>query len=200
VQSPVLTRISIQYQGLETYDIEPPSIPDLFAQRPVIVFGKWRGPSQGTIELRGSGGRGPYVQTFDVTHSIPLKMNHALRYLWARTRISRLSDFNFNGVNSENQAQITSLGVTYNLLTAYTSFIAVHEVIRNPEGNSKEVKQPLPLPKGVSNSAVGASCSNVPEPELTLMLGVLIILATLFYIGRVRRESSTKIRDRESSE
>jgi Ca-activated chloride channel family protein len=194
VQSPVLTRISIQYQGLETYDIEPPSIPDLFAQRPIVVFGKWRGELLGTIELRGSGGRGPYVQTIDVTHTTPLEMNHALRYLWARTRISRLSDFNFNNGDSENQAQITSLGLTYNLLTPYTSFIAVHEEIRNPEDNSKDVKQPLPLPKGVSNSAVGASCSNVPEPELTLMFGILAtILASLFCLRKLRRECSANI-------
>jgi len=195
VQSPVLKQISIQYQGLETYDIEPPSIPDLFAQRPIIVFGKLRGQLQGTIELRGSGGKGPYVQTFDVSNNTPLEMNHALRYLWARTRISRLSDFNFNRGDSENQAQITSLGVTYNLLTTYTSFIAIHDVVRNPEGNSKEVKQPLPLPKGVSNSAVGASCSNVPEPDLTMMLGILIILATLLYFRKLRRESSTNMQD-----
>ncbi len=200
VQSPVLTRISIQYQGLETYDIEPPSIPDLFAQRPIVVFGKWRGQLLGAIELRGSGGRGPYVQTIDVTHTTPLEMNHALRYLWARTRISRLSDLNFNNADSENQAQITSLGLTYNLLTAYTSFIAVHEEIRNPEGHSKDVKQPLPLPKGVSDLAVGASCSNVPEPELTLMLGVLAtILASLFCLRKYRRECSTTIQRPESS-
>jgi Ca-activated chloride channel family protein len=194
VQSPVLTHISVQYQGLETYDIEPPSIPDLFAQRPVIVFGKWRGQPQGTIELRGSGGRGPYVQTFDVTKNTPLEINHALRYLWARTRISHLSDFNFSPGDSENQARITSLGVTYNLLTAYTSFIAVHEVIRNPEGNSKDVKQSLPLPKGVPNSAVGPSCSNVPEPELTLMLGMIaIILTMLFCFRKLRRECSSSV-------
>src|SRR5215207_5487448 len=41
VRSPALTDIAIHTEGFETYDIEPLSIPDLFADRPLVVFGKW---------------------------------------------------------------------------------------------------------------------------------------------------------------
>jgi len=50
---------------------------------------------------------------------------------------------------------VTNLGLTYNLLTAYTSFIAVDSQIRLIEGQPTTVKQPLPLPQGVSDYAVG---------------------------------------------
>jgi len=43
----------------------------------------------------------------------------------------------------------------YNLLTAYTSFIAVDTMVRNEDGSITSVKQPLPLPQGVSDYAVG---------------------------------------------
>jgi Ca-activated chloride channel family protein len=56
VQSPVLTDIAVDMQGFETYDVEPPSIPDLFADRPLVVFGKWRGKASGTIRVTGLGG------------------------------------------------------------------------------------------------------------------------------------------------
>ncbi len=182
IKSPVLTHVAVKYHGFETFDIEPSAIPDLFAQRPVVVFGKWRGKLEGTIELRGTGGKSEYVQTFNVADSSPDEMNHALRYLWARTRIGRLSDFSIKNDNSENRDQITSLGLTYNLLTAYTSFIAVHEVARNLENDSEDVKQPLPLPEGVSKLAVGGSYSKVPEPELVVLLVILaIILASTFF-------------------
>jgi Ca-activated chloride channel family protein len=183
VQSPLLTNIAVKYDGIETYDIEPMAIPDLFALRPITIFGKWRGKPEGKIELSGIGGTGEFLQTLNLSETTPLESNGALRYLWARHRIGRLSDFNFKKGNSENKAEITSLGLTYNLLTAYTSFVAVDEVIRNPEAQSKEVHQPLPLPSNVSNLAVGCSVSKVPEPELYALLIVffLILIMTARY-------------------
>jgi Ca-activated chloride channel family protein len=141
-----------------------------------MVFGKWRGKSQGTIELTGVGGSGEYLQTVNVSETNPLKVNSALKYLWARTRIGRLSDFNFKDHTRDTHAQITSLGLTYNLLTANTSFVAVHEVVRNPEAQSQDVHQPLPLPLHVSNLAVGGSVSKVPEPELCTVLVIALLI------------------------
>ncbi|MCB0804734.1 MAG: TonB family protein, partial [Bacteroidales bacterium] len=56
-------------------------------------------------------------------------------------------------------SEITELGLKYNLLTAYTSFIAIDSEIRNAGGTQTTVQQPLPLPQGVSNNAVGSSVS-----------------------------------------
>jgi Ca-activated chloride channel family protein len=103
VSAPMLTSISVKYGGFETYDIEPRTIPDLFAERPVIVFGKWRGKAEGTIELAGRSGAGEYMQTIPVAETKPLKMNSALRYLWARTRICRLSDCSLGRRNREDE-------------------------------------------------------------------------------------------------
>jgi Ca-activated chloride channel family protein len=155
IQSPVLARIAVTYNGFETYDVEPQGIPDLFADRPLIVFGKWRGAVDGSIELTGTGGNKEYARTFYAAQTQPSETNRPLRFLWARSRIARLSDFNIKRANPENKAEITHLGLTYNLLTAYTSFIAVNDVIRNLEGNSEDVDQTLPLPLHVSNLAVG---------------------------------------------
>ena len=53
IQSPVLTNVKVTFNGFNTYDVEPASIPDVLAERPVIVFGKWRGKPQGKITLDG---------------------------------------------------------------------------------------------------------------------------------------------------
>ncbi len=50
---------------------------------------------------------------------------------------------------------MTNLGLTYNLLTAYTSFVAIDTEVRLINGQPVTVKQPLPLPEGVSDYAVG---------------------------------------------
>ena len=191
----MLTNIAVKYDGLETYDVEPPAIPDLFAERPIIVFGKWRGKPEGAIEVAGLDGAGEYVQTIPVAETRPLKMNSALRYLWARTRISRLSDYSLGRRNREDELEITNLGLTYNLLTRYTSFIAVHEAIRNPETESEDVNQPLPLPLHVSNLAVGGGAANVPEPEMyTLLVVAAFILLIPLMRSRIQRYSLIKFR------
>jgi len=155
IQSPVLTRGKVEFQGFDTYDVEPPSIPDVLAERPVIVFGKWRGHAQGKIKLTGLTGEGSYSETIKVKDAAPSKHNAALRYLWARHRITVLSDYNILRVDDKRVKEVTDLGLTYNLLTAYTSFVAIDNEVRNQDGKPTTVKQPLPLPQGVSDYAVG---------------------------------------------
>jgi len=179
IQAPLLTGISVKYTGFDAYDVEPAAIGDLFTHRPVIIQGKWRGAAAGAIEVSGTGGSGKYGQTFHLAAAQPLEANRALQPLWARSRIARLADFNFNGRTGEEQAAITALGLTYNLLTDYTAFVAVQETVRNADGQSDAVAQPLNLPTGVSNLAVSGSCANVPEPELALLLSALLLCLAL---------------------
>jgi Ca-activated chloride channel family protein len=186
IQSPVLTGIELNKRGFDAYDIEPASIPDLFAKRPVVVFGKYRNNAEGVIEVSGQSGSGEYVQSINVSDTKPLETNNALKYLWARTRIAQLSDFNFNNNSEENKKEVTSLGISYNLLTANTSFVTVREVVVNPEGQSKDVNQPLPLPENVSNLAVGGDMASVPEPDvLVLIIAFGFIMGGILMIKKV---------------
>ena len=52
--------------------------------------------------------------------------------------------------------EVTALWLKYSLLTPYTSFVAVDQVKR-ADGQVVSVKQPLPLPEGVSDLAIGES-------------------------------------------
>ena len=155
ILSPVLTRVKVDFQRFEAYEVEPPSIPDVLAERPITVFGKWRGTPSGTIRITGLSGTHPFEAIVPVEKVKPLESNSALRYLWARHRIALLSDYNHLRPNDERVREVTSLGLSYNLLTAYTSFVAIDSQIRLVDGQAVTVKQPLPLPQGVSNYAVG---------------------------------------------
>jgi Ca-activated chloride channel family protein len=155
IKSPVLTGVKVDFGKFQVYDVEPPSIPDVLADRPVIVFGKWRGKPTGHVEVRGTSGKGTYIKRIPVAQAKPLETNSALRYLWARHRIALLSDYNNLSPQDERVKEVTTLGLTYNLLTAYTSFVAIDAQIRLVDGKPVTVKQPLPLPQGVSDLAVG---------------------------------------------
>ena len=173
IESPVLTKARLSLQGFQVYDVEPPGIPDVLANRPVIVFGKWRGARKGELTLQGLSGSGKFEQTFDVAKIKPEASNAALRYLWARSRIARLDDYQRVGQDPKRVEEITELGLDYHLLTNYTSFIAVDHRIRNPQPEEAQtVQQPLPMPQDVSNLAVGGSIPTSPEPELFALLGV----------------------------
>lgn len=171
IDAPVLANPQVRFDGLEVYDVEPVALPDLFAQRPLVVFGKWRGEARGSLQVEGRGAAAPYRVEVPITPQMASESNQALGYLWARHKVASLTDQEtLEGGYVHSQA-ILDLGLKYSLLTPYTSFIAVDERVRNPDpAAAASVKQALPLPQGVSNQAIGAVVSGTPEPSAWLML------------------------------
>jgi Ca-activated chloride channel family protein len=178
IQSPVLTNVKVKAEGFDTYDVDPGHLPDLLAQRPIIVFGKYRGSPSGIMTITGRNGQGEYSDNLQVSGIVPDEGNGALRYLWARSRIAELSDYGSQDIAESKVHDITNLGLKYNLLTKYTSFIAVREKVVNPNGDATDVDQPLPLPLGVSDMAVG------DEPGLLWLLAAVGLGAGLWLIWR----------------
>src|SRR5262249_44626581 len=121
-------------------------------------------------------GQGDYVTRLDVAGVQPDEANRALRYLWARSRIAELSDYGFGDLDADRIKDVTSLGLKYNLLTQYTSFIAVREKLSNNQGPAQDVEQPLPLPEGVSDMAMGS------EPELLWLIAASMIIAMVMLL------------------
>jgi len=160
INAPVLPEVNSTYNGFQVYDVEPRSIPDVMAERPVTLFGKWKGEAKGNITIKGYAGGQPYSKTFQVAEARNSIKHSALRYLWARERIKTLDDYNGLRQNEERKLAVTNLGLKYSLMTAYTSFIAIDNIpISEEDQESLTVKQALPLPSGVSNSAVGFDLS-----------------------------------------
>jgi Ca-activated chloride channel homolog len=156
IETPVLIGIKVAHPGFEAYEVEPLALPDLFAARPLALLGKYRGAPQGTLVITGKTAQGDFRKEFKIEGSQASPDNSALRFLWARERIHRLSDYQHisRGKDEATIKEITDLGLKYNLMTAYTSFVAVDKVKR-ADGTVTTVKQPLPLPQGVSDLAVG---------------------------------------------
>lgn len=184
IQSPILTDVQVTYDGFDVYDIEPPTLSTLFASRPIVLFGKWKGEPSGTIHITGKTGGKDYAEDIPVSAAIPLEANNIIQYLWARTRVERLTDY---GMTEDLQAnakkEVTELGLRYSMMTPYTSFIAVTEKVRNTEGKSTDVKQPLPIPMNVSEWAIGNGYTVGSEPGsllLVLLMAAALLLNVLY--------------------
>ncbi len=190
VESPVLTNVKATFGGLDVYDVEPQALPDVLGERPVIVFGKWRGEAKGRVIIEGRSASGPYRQEVRIDDRTR-QDTAALRTLWARHRIQSLSDQETLEGTTAFKERITELGLKYSLLTQYTSFIAVDKVVRNVAlQNSVDVNQPLPLPQGVSELALGAEVPSTPEPE---SLGAIaVVLSMLAMLRRRARRNDAR--------
>ncbi len=177
IDAPVLTQLKARFDGLEVYDVEPATLnalPDVLGGRPVLLFGKWRGEPRGQLVLEGQAATGTHTDVVPVR--APDADAAALRHLWARSRIQQLSDQEALEGGSGQRDAITALGLHYSLLTQYTSFIAIDQVVRTTEA-AETVNQPLPLPQGVSNLAVGEVGAAVPStPEPAAWLSLLVVL------------------------
>ncbi len=104
-----------------------------------------------------------------------------------------LDDFAGIEVDSNQIKQVVDIGLKYNLLTAHTSFVAIDETpVTDKNGKIISVKQGLPLPEGVENTAVGADFDFEAVFELggsgtPFMLWIGLFLAAVTVLGLFRK-------------
>lgn len=180
VTSPVLTGITVTGDGFETSELLPRKLPDLFANRPLSLIGKWTGKPEGMVTLSGITGEGKtYEKIFTVADAAKDMDNPSLPTLWARETVRSLADYAKLTGNPKIIEEVTNVGLKYELLTPFTSFVAVDAIPRKPENAPVPIKQALPLPSGVGNEAVGGS---VPEPDTFIMIALALIATSLLRI------------------
>lgn len=185
IGAPVLTDIRLSFEGVQAYDVIPKNPPDLLAQRPLVIMGKLKtGPSKtnphktsprssahkaksthtnapmssfnGRLRVSGTTGSGKFEKVVSLAKARSAAAQNALAVLWARRWTRELMDqLAVLPAEKTLERAIVGLGLKHKLLTRYTSFVAVDQSRVNRSGNPTTVKQPLPLPAGVSNRALG---------------------------------------------
>jgi Ca-activated chloride channel family protein len=162
IDRPVLTDIRIKFAGLDAYDVLPDPVPDLLANRPLVLMGRYRGRPDGSVEIRGRTGGGAFRETVAVRASDARAEHAALGWLWARRWVAMLDDEITLGSTQALVDAVTDIGLRHSLLTRFTSFVAIDSQVVNRGGRSETVSQPLPMPEGVSDLAVGHGQAAMP--------------------------------------
>ncbi|HUF03582.1 MAG TPA: VIT domain-containing protein [Aridibacter sp.] len=166
VRSPLLTDISLEYSGVKVADVYPKRINDLFSAKPLIVHGRYTGGGKAVVRLKGKSFGRDVVREIPVNFPANEPRHDVLATLWARTRISDLMSQDYNGIQRGNpkddiKATITNIGLEYNLMTQFTSFVAVEERVVTDGGRPRTIEVPVEMPEGVSREGVFAPGDSV---------------------------------------
>jgi len=171
VRNPLLTDISIDWNGLPVADVYPKTLPDLFSAKPVILSGRYTGTGRGTIRLKGKMAGQDFVREIPVDFS-NAQQHDVLATLWARTRIDDLMSQDFKGaqqgaMKDDVQQAITQLGLDYRLMTQFTSFVAVEEMVVTDGGQPRRIDVPVEVPEGVNRAMVFGQDGDRPSGRLS---------------------------------
>ena len=148
---PALTNVTVAFDGFTATDLEPGTPTDLYPGRPLVVLGRFTGPSSGHVTVTGTGVGGvAYSNVIAIEDNLERAEHAPLRQLWARERVARLADR--DAPDDKALAEVERLGLRYRLLTERTSFVVVDPARRNRSGELAAVQQPSVLPKDMSSS------------------------------------------------
>ncbi len=126
VASPVLTDLAVTAgAGVELYDVQPGSLPDLFAGDEMVVFGRYRGPARGSWDVTVRGRRNGRQEQFSAT--VTERESGDARYieqLWASRKAGALSrEIRLRGQTRELVDALKQLALRYGILTEYTAYL-----------------------------------------------------------------------------
>jgi Ca-activated chloride channel homolog len=162
VRAPLLTDISVDWNGLPVEEVYPKRLPDLFSAKPLFITGRYTGSASGVIRLRGQTAGGDSLREIYVNLPEAEERHDALASLWARMRIDDLMAQDYGGLQTGNvrkevEEEITRLGLDYRLMTQFTSFIAVDEVVTAPGEEPQRTAVPVAAPNGTAMSSSSVS-------------------------------------------
>ena len=176
IERPVLTNIETIFDGIEVYDVEPLMTPDVFAERPIIIYGKYHTPNQGNITILGDYADGIVSSSLDFSdYTANSDENIALKYLWARKKIKLMSDYGIASNESDTisiEEEITLLGLKYSLITEFTSFVAVDSNAVANGGNADQGDGDGDG-DGVYSDVRQLDYDPIPEKEIITVIGTI---------------------------
>lgn len=148
VSRPAMIDLRLNWGGAKVYDVFPKTTPDLFVGRPVIITGRFRGQEPSSVRVTGTvGGESQALRIGLAENPLPMK---SLPFVWARHKIADLADSSMTSKANGQPRKIRQLALDYNLMSAYTAFVAVDAGRRTKGSFGTTVHQAVSVPEGVN--------------------------------------------------
>ena len=194
--SPLPQIAKVKCSPSEIYpEIYPATIPDLFAEEPLVLFGRTKDCNSGKLRISGIAAGGQrYEEILEVNFSAAksrpddagadedLEIGNiasaqyrpsAIAQLWGRHRIKALTSQMFGCETTSGVDAVTATALSYQLLSPYTAFVAFSSEAGSKAGNLVSVQVPVQLPEWVSLGGIFAAADMKSARGLAMRSGRL---------------------------
>jgi Ca-activated chloride channel family protein len=152
-----LADVKIDWGKLAIEETYPVKAPELWAGRPIILFGRYEAGGAETVRISGNV-EGEHVAWPLQVNLLKEEPEHdVLAKVWARNKIESLMDQSFYQDPPEVVEEVTRVALEYQLMSQYTSFVAVDETsapVVPPAAPPRRMVVPVPLPEGVEYEGI----------------------------------------------
>lgn len=152
IQRAQLAQIKLDWGPHQVVETFPAKLPELWAGRPVIVYGRYAGGTSGPVTISGNVEGEPVRWPLQVSLPAQEPAHDVLAKVWARQKIESLMQATYYGGSPAVEEEVTSLALDYRLMSQYTSFVAVDAKqaaqIQPAARPPRRMLVPVPLPEG----------------------------------------------------
>ena len=138
ISNPVLADIDLEFKGIETSQIYPQRLPDIFEGTQLVVVGRFEGEGEAEVNLSGYVDDEKEGYLYQVEFEKQNVKNSFIPKVWATRRVGYLIDqIRLYGENKELVDEIIKLSKKYGIINEYTSFLVradyrlAHEDLRD---------------------------------------------------------------------
>jgi Ca-activated chloride channel homolog len=174
---PVMRDIKAQWPAGVTVEAYPENMPDLYTSEPIMLMARSEKPIENLL-VSGQVANQLWQQALDTKQGTAKAKN--INKIWAMDKVNALIERSvlYAEPIEKYKNEITDIGIKNQIVTKFTSFIAVEEEVSRPQQNqAKNEQMPNLLPHATTLQA-----PNTATPaSLQLLLGTLLLLVTLGY-------------------
>lgn len=123
---PTVSNLTLQFNGIDVYDMSPAKLPNLYFGSPVRVYGRYKGSAEAEIIMNGQ------VMGKEITKKISLPFpakdlkNPKIERMWAQKNIDQLLKLADRKNDRKSVIdEVVRLGETFSIVTEYTSFLVL---------------------------------------------------------------------------
>ncbi len=164
MSSPIISDISLIWEGANIADVYPEPVPDLYFGQVLCLLGRFHSYGQIKGCLTGRVREGTFRQEFTVELPEKDTTHPVIETIWARKHIDLLMDQQrkYPQKRSEIRDEIIGICLKYHLMSQYTSLVAVEDEKEESESSRPEkdlitIEVPQILPEGLNYDSFDTS-------------------------------------------
>jgi len=178
LDNPVTRNIEVQWPANTDVEMYPKRVQDLYQGQPIFLAAK-TGSLNGTLEIKGLSADKTWQRTFKLDKKANQK---GVSTFWARQKIADLMDQKTEGRDeAEVREEVIDVALTHQLVSAFTSFVAVEKTPSRPAHEnlkSKPVANLRPKGQGPQHYAYPRTATTSLQ---NILLGLTLLLMGFFY-------------------